>query len=119
MGHLSELRKGAHDVKNETRKQLISWILFVIMLALGFTMILPFIWTLSSSFKFKREIMGFPIDWIPANPTVNNYVKLWSNYPFLTYYLNTIKVTLIVLVVQITVSSMAGRSDTWVMAWKM
>jgi len=95
-------------VKNETRKQLISWILFVIMLALGFTMILPFIWTLSSSFKFKREIMGFPIDWIPANPTVNNYVKLWSNYPFLTYYLNTIKVTLIVLVVQITVSSMAS-----------
>lgn len=95
-------------MKNETRKQLISWILFVIMLALGFTMILPFIWTLSSSFKFKREIMGFPIDWIPANPTVNNYVKLWSNYPFLTYYLNTIKVTLIVLVVQITVSSMAS-----------
>ena len=95
-------------MKNETRRALIGWIMFAVMLVLGITMIMPFIWTLSSSFKLKKDIMGFPIEWIPQNPTFNNYVKLWSNYPFLTYYLNTIKVTMIVLVAQLVISSMAA-----------
>ena len=95
-------------MKNSTKIRAIHTIMLVILLLLGITMIMPFLWTLSSSFKLKRSIMGFPIEWIPSNPTVKNYVKLWTDYPFLTYYLNTIKVTLIVVVLQTAFSSMGA-----------
>ena len=95
-------------MKNKTKVQLIHGIMFIILLAIGISMVLPFIWTLSSSFKLKRAIMGYPIEWIPSNPTVQNYVKLWSKYPFMTYYLNTVKVTVIVTVLQLLFSSMGA-----------
>lgn len=95
-------------MKNRTKIEIIHAIMFIILLAIGISMILPFIWTLSSSFKPKRDIMGYPIEWIPGNPTVQNYVKLWSKYPFMTYYLNTVKVTVIVTVLQLLFSSMGA-----------
>lgn len=95
-------------MKNRTKIEIIHAIMFIILLAIGISMILPFIWTLSSSFKPKRDIMGYPIEWIPSNPTVQNYVKLWSKYPFMTYYLNTVKVTVIVTVLQLLFSSMGA-----------
>ena len=95
-------------MKNRTKIEIIHAIMFIILLAIGISMILPFIWTLSSSFKPKRDIMGYPIEWIPGNLTVQNYVKLWSKYPFMTYYLNTVKVTVIVTVLQLLFSSMGA-----------
>ena len=48
-------------MKNRTKIEIIHAIMFIILLAIGISMILPFIWTLSSSFKPKRDIMGYPI----------------------------------------------------------
>ena len=41
-------------------------VLFVVLLVIGLTMLVPFFWTLSSSLKYDREIFEYPIKWIPA-----------------------------------------------------
>lgn len=73
------------------------------------TMLFPLLWMLSTSFKLEIDVFNFPIEWIPPKFTLNNYIKIWrGNYNFPLYYWNTIKVTVLVVLIQIVISSMAA-----------
>ena len=82
-------------------------LLFVII---GLTMLVPFFWTLSSYFKYDREIFEYPIKWIPEVFRWSNYQEVWTRVNFLTYYLNTIKLSIIVTVGQVVTCSLAAYS---------
>ena len=85
-------------------------VLFVVLLVIGLTMLVPFFWTLSSSLKYDREIFEYPIKWIPEVLRWSNYEEVWTRVNFLTYYLNTIKLSLIVTIGQVVTCSMAAYS---------
>ena len=85
-------------------------LLFVILMIIGLTMLVPFFWTLSSSFKYDREIFEYPIKWIPEVFRWSNYQEVWTRGNFLTYYLNTIKLSIIVTVGQVVTCSLAAYS---------
>ena len=85
-------------------------LLFVILMIIGLTMLVPFFWTLSSSFKYDREIFEYPIKWIPEVFRWSNYQEVWTRVNFLTYYLNTIKLAIIVTVGQVVTCSLAAYS---------
>ncbi|MDR1263968.1 MAG: carbohydrate ABC transporter permease [Oscillospiraceae bacterium] len=73
------------------------------------TMIFPLIWMLSASFKLEKDVFNYPIEWIPRVFTFENYIKVWTGrYNFPLYYLNTIRITLAVTILQTLVSSMAA-----------
>lgn len=63
----------------------------------------PFYWMISTSLKDMSAIFKLPPQWIPHNPTLENYKALLSENYFITYYLNSIKVaggtTLVCMVV--------------------
>ncbi|HIU77171.1 MAG TPA: carbohydrate ABC transporter permease [Candidatus Pelethocola excrementipullorum] len=92
------------------KKKIINSILFIVMLLIGLLMIIPFVWTLSSSFKNNNEIFSYPIRWIPEVFRWSNYVEVSEKIPFLTYYLNTLKIALIVTLGQIVTASLAAYS---------
>jgi multiple sugar transport system permease protein len=85
-------------------------VLFTVMLFVGISMIIPFIWTLSASFKNNNEIFSYPIKWIPEVFRWSNYAEVFSKIPFFTYYWNTIKLTVIVTVGQVVTCSLAAYS---------
>lgn len=85
-------------------------VLFVVLLVIGLTMLVPFFWTLSSSLKYDREIFEYPIKWIPEVLRWSNYEEVWTRVNFLTYYLNTIKLSLIVTIGQLVTCSLAAYS---------
>lgn len=85
-------------------------VLFAVLLAAGLTMLVPFFWTLSSSLKFDREIFEYPIKWIPEVFRWSNYQEVWTRVPFLTYYLNTFKLSVIVTLGQVLTCSLAAYS---------
>ena len=85
-------------------------VLFVVLLVIGLTMLVPFFWTLSSSLKYAREIFEYPIKWIPEVLRWSNYEEVWTRVNFLTYYLNTIKLSLIVTIGQVFTCSLAAYS---------
>lgn len=95
---------------NRTKTRLGHSVLFVVLLLLGITMIIPFIWTLSSSFKNNNEIFSYPIRWIPETFRFSNYERVWTEIPFPTYYWNTIKLSVIVTLGQLVTCSMAAYS---------
>jgi multiple sugar transport system permease protein len=82
--------------------------LYIILALVSAIMILPFLWTLSSSFKFDQEIFEYPIRWIPEHFRTINYEEVWTKLPFATYYINTFKVTTIVTIGQLIFCSLAA-----------
>jgi multiple sugar transport system permease protein len=87
------------------------WKIFhtLIIGALAVTMILPFLWMISTSFKIEMEVFNYPVEWVPKSFHPENYAKAWnSRFSFPLYYFNTIKVSILTTFLQVTVSAMAG-----------
>ncbi|ANE45583.1 sugar ABC transporter ATP-binding protein [Paenibacillus swuensis] len=82
----------------------------LIMLAVGIVFLLPFLWMLSASMKMEADVFNYPIEWIPTQWNAwNNYKEVWTGeYPFMTYYLNSIKVSVLTTVTSVLVSCMAA-----------
>lgn len=70
--------------------------------------ILPFIWMFSASLKPSNDVFNFPIEWVPKVVRWQNYVDIWKEINFLTYYKNTIWLTLVVTFNVLLTSSLAA-----------
>ncbi|WP_050794365.1 carbohydrate ABC transporter permease [Paenibacillus curdlanolyticus] len=83
------------------------------MLVFGILFFLPFIWMISTSFKFEQDVFNYPIEWIPSRFNFDNYKEVWGGkYPFYLYYWNTIKVTVLTTFTSVLVSCMAAYGFT-------
>jgi putative chitobiose transport system permease protein len=80
----------------------------VLVLLVGFS-ILPFLWLLSTALKGPGEnIFAYPPQFIPAHPTLDNFVSVWNKVPMFWFFLNSIIVTLLTIVFNIALSVMAA-----------
>jgi multiple sugar transport system permease protein len=105
--------KGSVDVETNhvswLKKDWKKLILTVLMLIFALSMILPFIWMLSTSFKKPLEVFTYPIQWIPNTFEWENYKEVWfGTKPFWLYYWNSIKVTGITVIGIVVFSSAAA-----------
>ena len=82
------------------------WYLILSLICL--VMVFPFIWLLSSSFKFERNIFVIPPQLIPRPATLQNFVGVFRDTKFLKWMMNSTYIALIVVVCGSLVSSMAG-----------
>ncbi len=96
-------------MSNKSKKRLIKTILTILMAAFSISMILPFVWMISSSFKPDNQIFSFPIKWIPDKITMANYDRVWnSDVPFSVFFLNSTKVTLFSVFGEVVTSALAA-----------
>lgn len=91
--------------KEKTWKQVL---LYTVLILITFITLLPLLWMLSSSLKYDNEVFTVPIQWIPRHPKWENYKIIWEKIPLLMFTFNTIKLTLIVTLIQLITSSFAG-----------
>ena len=87
-------------------------ILFIVCVLVAAVMLIPFIWMLSASFQQNTEIFRKPFQWIPEIFRAENYTRVWTQVNFLQYYLNTIKVTVISVAIQVLSCSLAAFAFT-------
>ena len=69
---------------------LVSFIKYVLLLVLGFTFALPFIWMLSSALKDDPQVFTIPPIWIPSPMFWENFPNAWTKYDFTLFTFNTI-----------------------------
>jgi multiple sugar transport system permease protein len=81
---------------------------FALMLLGALTMVLPFLWMLSTSLKESRLVFEFPPQWIPDPVDWANYLEVWDVAPLATGLLNSLIVTASVVVVGTFSSTMAA-----------
>lgn len=76
---------------------------------LALLFIVPFLWMLSSSLKRNIDVFTLPIRWIPDPIHWANYADVWlGDMSMVTYYGNSLIVTLTGVVGDLTTSAMAG-----------
>jgi multiple sugar transport system permease protein len=91
--------------KVNQRLQIISYI----VLSLGaITMVLPFLWMLSTSLKSLGEVFVFPPTFFGEKIVWGNYLKVAVRFPFGLFFLNSLKISFIVVVAQLFTSALAG-----------
>lgn len=81
---------------------------YTLLIGLSILMLLPFFWMLSASLKLDKDVFTFPIQWIPQDPQWSNYKTIWTKIPFLTFFYNTTKLTVIITILQLATSSFAA-----------
>lgn len=91
--------------KIKVRRVLIYLVLFVG----GFLSLVPFYWLIRSAFMNMLEIYTMPPIWWSKHPTWENFKTVFfADVPFFSYFLNTIKIVIPVIVGTVISSSMAA-----------
>lgn len=73
-------------------------------------MITPFVYMVSTSFKPQAYVLTFPPEFIPKEPTVQNYVNAWTKQDFSRYTWNSAVVTIISTAASVFLSAMMAYS---------
>lgn len=85
-----------------------TWAIVVLLLIVSAVFLLPFIWTLSTSFRTQADLAANPLSLLPTHFTWTNYVNVWQKIPFGRQFINTVSYAGIVTLVSIFFDSMAG-----------
>lgn len=102
----------AKKVKVSRKNKAAKKALIYLFLALGgVTMILPFLWMISTSLKSYNSVFIFnlkDIQWIPDPVYWSNYIDVWKVVPFARFYINSIFVCVCVTFGQVATSALAA-----------
>jgi multiple sugar transport system permease protein len=91
------------------RRILRSAILYVVVLVIMLPLVFPVYWLLTSSFKSNLEAYVTPPRWLPATPTIENYVNLVTGYTdFAMYVRNSLITCVATSLLAMVVASLAG-----------
>jgi multiple sugar transport system permease protein len=80
----------------------------LLLVPLTFVLVVPLLWMLVTSLQTQGEANRFPPVLLPHHPRLANYADAWHTAPFGTFFLNSTLVTLVVLVSNLVVCSLAG-----------
>jgi putative chitobiose transport system permease protein len=79
------------------------------LIFISFLSLFPLIWLISTALKGVDEnIFQYPPVFIPKNPTFQNFVEVWKQIPFLTYFFNSVIVAGFTVVLNLILSSLAA-----------
>ncbi len=81
---------------------------YLVLLVVAGMMVVPFLWMVTTSFKTPGTEFAYPPQILPTQFDPQNYVTLFNNLPFGRYLLNTLFVTLMTVVGQLLVCSLAA-----------
>lgn len=79
------------------------------LVAIALAMLLPLIWLVSTAFKSPEEnIFQFPPQFIPAQPTLQNFATVWETEPFGQYLFNSTLVAVLTVALNLLFCSLAA-----------
>lgn len=83
-------------------------IVYTVLSVLAAGMVVPFFWMVLASFKSSNEVFSIPMKILPTVWHFENYQTIWQKIPLLTFFKNTVKLTVITTVIQVFTSCFAA-----------
>lgn len=68
--------------------------LYLLLISVGLTMVLPLLWMVSTSLKPAQAVFTAIPQWIPKPVEWSNYAQIWQVVPFLRFFINSVLVAL-------------------------
>ncbi len=84
------------------------WFVYLILIAGLILTLMPFIWSISTSFKTRAGIFTMPPAWIPSEPTLEHYARLFEDIDFFRHFFNSTVVASAVTLLGLFFNSLAG-----------
>jgi putative chitobiose transport system permease protein len=82
---------------------------YVVLIVMSVITVFPFAWILLTSLKGPSDlIFSVPPQFLPNDPTLNNYAKVWDALPVPHFFLNSIVVSILVVIFNVLVASLAA-----------
>ncbi len=69
--------------------------LYLLLAVTSILMIVPFYWSLSTSFKLEQYVFNNPPQWLPDPLTIVNYIQVITRISFLRYFANSVIVSVV------------------------
>ncbi len=91
-----------------TKKKMNTVGFYVVAIFIAIISMLPFLWMISTSLKSRGALMSIPIEWIPEEPTIAAYSKVFSKFPFAKTILNSLFISVSFTFITLLSSSMAA-----------
>lgn len=90
--------------------QNVVWYIFRLILLLGisFVILFPFFSKITSSFMSPEDIVDVTVQYLPKNPTVAQYVAIFTENGYLQAFVNTLLLSLSCAIVQTFISCLIG-----------
>jgi ABC-type glycerol-3-phosphate transport system permease component len=82
--------------------------IYGILIAASVIAIVPFLYVVSTSLKETAALFSYPPEWIPSEPTLDNYRTLLEQHPYFRWTLNSVIVASAVTLIKVIIDSMAG-----------
>jgi multiple sugar transport system permease protein len=76
--------------------------------ALGISMLVPFLWMVSTSFMDEFEVFHFPPHLVPEDPAWSNYPSALTALPFARFFLNSAIMSLFIVAGHLFTAATAG-----------
>jgi len=81
---------------------------YILLIVVSCIFLFPILWVIISSFKPQSELFTYPLTILPRKTTIENYVNAFASGDFITYYTNSIFVSVVATFLTITINVMAG-----------
>lgn len=99
-------------MQNQARKRLQATgralLIYVGLGILGVITAMPFVWMAVSSLKVPGTLLVYPPEWIPRPIHWQNYVELVQQMPFATYFMNSVKISVLATIGNLVSCSLAA-----------
>ncbi|EHN58577.1 carbohydrate ABC transporter permease [Oenococcus kitaharae] len=95
-------------LKTKKKIDIITVLVYLLVIAGAIVMVIPFIWMLSTAVKTQSESIEVPPIWIPKVFHFENFVSAWQAAPFATYMMNSVFVTVATTALQLFTSILAA-----------
>ncbi len=81
---------------------------YVVLIVMSFAFLVPFLYMVGTSFKKYDEIVSRPLNPIPLEPTLENFIRLFEKLPFWTQFFNSVFIAVSITVLSIVFNSLVA-----------
>ncbi|WP_394920053.1 carbohydrate ABC transporter permease [uncultured Robinsoniella sp.] len=94
------------------KKSTILFLRWLPLVLINIFVIFPIFWAIVTSLKNEKDILKFPVEYLPSNATIANFVEAWKNAGFDIYFLNSLKISVISVLFIVVIATMVGYALT-------
>lgn len=94
--------------KNKLNTRKSNYITHILLILFSAFIMLPFMWIISTSLRQAKDSFSLPPAFFPTTFEFSNYMEVFQEVPFLAFITNSIKVSAIIVIGHIFISSMAA-----------
>jgi len=97
------------EVYNQALTKLVKLMSYIFLIVTSISFLLPLYWMITGSFKLQTVTMAVPPEFIPTNPTLENWIRLFTGpWPVWRWVVNSIAVSFLTVILVLIVSSTTG-----------